>query len=308
MAGFQVLTTVLKFVPLVLLATVGMFFAVPAGNWPAWNPSGGSSVSAVSAALTVATFAYLGIETAAIAAARVSDARRNVPRATMWGTVSTAVIYLLVTIAIFGIVPNETLQTSGAPFADAFNAMFGGTWSGKVVSLFAVISGIGALNGWTMISGEVPQAAARNSLFPEAFGRENRNGVPAFGIIISTALASLTVIIALGSSGGVEAFTRIVLFSGITVGVPYFFSILVQLYYLFTDGRRPNLAIFPREIAVATAALFFTFWMIAGSGQLAAYLSLLIFLIGFVMMTYMYVKSGRFGAKQLDPPGPAERL
>jgi basic amino acid/polyamine antiporter, APA family len=299
MGGFQLVTTVLKFLPLVFLATVGLVFAFHIGNWPAWNPGGGSVFGAISSALTVATFAYVGVETATIAASKVKDPEKNVPKATVLGTLSTAAIYLLVTLAVFGIVPNHTLQTSGAPFSDAFNTIFGGTWGGKLVALFAVISGLGALNGWTMICGEVPQAAARNNLFPPAFARQNKNGVPAFGIIVSTILASLAVIAALSSSGGVAAFSQIVLFSGVTVGLPYFFSIMVQLYYVYTEGRKLK-ATFHREAVIAIIALIFTFWMIAGSGQMAVYLAFLIFLLGLIMMTYLYIRTGRFGVKELD--------
>lgn len=297
---FQLVTTVLKFLPLAFLATVGLFFAFRLGNWPAWNPAGGNTLFAVSSAITVATFAYIGIEAAAIGAGRVRNPQRNVPRATVYGTTATALLYILVTVAVFGIVPNEVLRESGAPFTDAFNAIFGGTWSGKLVALFAVISGLGALNGWTMVCGEVPYAAARDKLFPKAFARTNRHGMPVFSIVTSAVLASLTVVLALGLRGGLDAFTEIVMFAGVTVGIPYFFSVLVQLYYLYTKGRGLNPATFPREVMVAVAALVFTFWMIAGSGQFAVYLSMLIFLLGFVMMTFLHIQTGRFGNGQKE--------
>lgn len=299
---FQLVTTVVKFLPLAFLATVGLFVAFKLGNWPDWNPAGGNTLFAVSSALTVATFAYIGIEAAAIGAGRVRNPQRNVPRATVYGTMATALVYILVTVAVFGIVPNETLRSSGAPFTDAFNAIFGGTWSGKLVALFAVISGLGALNGWTMVCGEVPYAAARDSLFPKIFATTNRHGMPAFSIVSSAALASLTVVLALGFRGGIDAFTEIVMFAGVTVGVPYFFSVLVQLYYLFTEGRRLEVATFPREVIIAVIALVFTFWMIAGSGQFAVYLSMLIFLVGFVMMAFLHIQTGRFGVHQLHAP------
>jgi len=297
---FQLVTTIMKFLPLAFLATVGLFFACTLGNWPTWNPAGGSTLFAVSSALTVATFAYVGIEAAAIGAGRVKNPQRNVPRATVYGTLATALLYILVTIAVFGIVPNETLRASGAPFTDAFNAIFGGTWSGKLVALFAVISGLGALNGWTMVCGEVPYAAARDRLFPQVFARTNRHGMPVFSIVSSAALASIAVVLALGLRGGIDAFTEIVMFSGVTVGIPYFFSVLVQLYYLFTEGRRLNPATFPREVIVAVLALIFTFWMIAGSGQFAVYISMLIFLVGFVMMAFLHIQTDRFGVHKLD--------
>lgn len=299
---FQIITTVLKFLPLAFLATVGVVFAVRLGNWPEWNPAGGNTLFALSSALTVATFAYVGIEAAAIGAGRVRNPQRNVPRATVYGTIATALLYILVTVAVFGIVSNETLRSSGAPFTDAFDAIFGGTWSGKLVALFAVISGLGALNGWTMVCGEVPYAAARDGLFPKVFGGTNRHGMPAFSIVSSAILASVAAGLALGLRGGIDAFTEIVMFSGVTVGLPYFFSVLVQLYYLFTEGRRLELATFPREVIVAAIALAFTFWMIAGSGQFAVYVSMLIFLAGFVMMASLYVQGGRFGTHQLHAP------
>lgn len=300
MGSFQTVTTILKFMPLVFIGTIGLFFAFGEANWPAFNPSGEGTLSSLSTALTIATFSYVGVETAAIAASKVRNPERNVPKATLYGTLATAAVYLLVTVAIFGIVPNETLQSSGAPFSDAFNSIFGGTWGGKLVAAFAVISGIGALNGWTMICGEVPQAAAKNKLFPSVFAKNNEHGVPAFGIVSSAALASIAVVLALSSSGGVDAFSEIVKFSGVTVGIPYFFSVLVQLYWMYTEGRKINIPNFGRDIAICVVALVFTFWMIAGSGQLAGYLGMLILLLGFVMMPYLYIETGHFGAEKLD--------
>jgi APA family basic amino acid/polyamine antiporter len=116
-------------------------------------------------------------------------------------------------------------------------------------------------------------------------------------------VASVAVVVALSSSGGVAAFSQIVLFSGVTVGVPYFFSVMVQLYYLYTEGRRLDPRTFPREAVLAIVALVFSFWMIAGSDQLAIYLAFLIFLIGFFVMLYLYIRTGRFGVTHLNETG-----
>lgn len=301
MGVFQTLTVVLKFLPLVFVATVGLFYAVRLGNWPGWNPSGEGLLGSLSTSLTIATFSYIGIETAAIAAARVRHPARNVPRATLFGTLTSAIVYLLVTIAIFGIMPNESLQASTAPFSDVFNIIFGGSWGGKLVAGFAIISGLGALNGWTMICGEVPQAAARDGLFPQAFARSNRNGVPAFGIIVSTVLASIAVILALSSSGGVDAFTKIVQFAGVAIGVPFFFSVLVQIYWLYTEGGLVSSTSFGRDVFIAIVALVFSLWIVIGSGQQAAFLGLLILLLGFVVMMVLFVESGTFGPRDGKP-------
>jgi basic amino acid/polyamine antiporter, APA family len=183
--ALQVVTTVLKFVPLLFMATVGLFF-IDAGNFGSFNVSGLSAGAAISAAAAIALFSYLGIETASVAAGRVRNPRRNVGRATVLGTLGCAVVYILGTVAVFGTVPNAALQTSTAPFTDSANAMFGGSWAGQAVAVAAVVSGLGALIGWTLIVAEMSMAAARDGLFPAQFNR-TRRGVPAFGIVIDAA-------------------------------------------------------------------------------------------------------------------------
>ncbi len=310
MAKFQVVTSILKFIPMIFLGTVGIYYAFKLGNWPEWNPSGESTMFAVSNSIAIATFSYVGVECASVAAAAVKNPEKNVPLATVIGTLVCAAVYILVTVAIYGIVPYETLKTSGAPFADAFNTIFGVDWAGKVVAAFAVISGIGALNGWTMIAAAVPQAAAENNLFPPAFKKLNRNGVPYWGVITATTFASVAVIAALSTAGGVEAFSKIVTFSGVTVGVPYFFSVLTQLYWLYTNGRRILDPIkFVRECIIAVIGLVFTYWMVIGSGELANYLAFIVFLAGFVMMTWMFIRTGKFANPKLadDSKTPAQQ-
>ena len=133
--------------------------------------SGGSDLAAVGIGLALGLFSYLGVETAAVAAGQVRDPDRNVPRASPLGTLACAAVYLVSLFVVFGVVPNSELQESNAPFSTAVNTMFGGSWAGYVMGLAVVVSGFGALNGWTMICAEMPLAAAKDGLFPERFGR-----------------------------------------------------------------------------------------------------------------------------------------
>ena len=113
-AAFQVVTTVLKFIPLIFMATVGLLF-IRTANFGEFNASGTSWFSAISAAGAIALFSYLGIETASVAAGRVRDPRRNVGRATVLGTLACAAVYLLGTLTVFGTVPHDELIGSTAP-------------------------------------------------------------------------------------------------------------------------------------------------------------------------------------------------
>jgi APA family basic amino acid/polyamine antiporter len=259
MGTFQVWTTVLKFIPLVIMSTVGLAY-IDVDNFTPWNVSGDTNISAVGGAMAICLFSYLGVETAAVAAAKVRDPERNVPRATVYGTLASAGVYLLSMVAIFGILPTTALaeDANKASYSAAANVMAGGTWAGDLMAAAVIISGIGALNGWTMICAEMPLAAAKDGLFPARFAGLSGRGVPAFGIVASTALASIAMVVSYLGSSGATVFTTLVLMSGITAAVPYAFSALAQLTWLYRERTVRNPRLLVRDGVVAVVALLFS--------------------------------------------------
>ncbi|WP_208430726.1 MULTISPECIES: APC family permease [Aeromicrobium] len=252
----QVVTTVLKFIPLLFLATVGLFF-ITSQNFSTWNTSGDSDVSAIGGAMAICLFTYLGVETAAVAAAKVRNPRRNIPRATVFGTLASAVVYMLSLTAIFGILPTATLslEENRDSYAVATNTILGGTWSGDLVAAAVIISGIGASNGWTMICAEMPRAAAEDGLFPAAFTRTNWRGAPFVGIVCSTLFASAAVLVSFWGADGSTVFTTLVLTTGITAAIPFGFSALAQIVWRVRDRRLGITAHFVRDVLVAVVAV-----------------------------------------------------
>jgi APA family basic amino acid/polyamine antiporter len=257
MGSVQVVTTILKFAALAFVSVVGLFY-ISSANFSPWNVSGESTVAAIGGAMAIALFSYLGVEVASVAAGKVRDPDRNIPRATVFGTLATAVVYMLSLTAVFGIVPNGQLQVATAPFSDAVNLMFGGTWAGKVMAIFVIISGLGALNGWTMICAEMPLAAARDGLFPERFKRLSTRGVPVFGILASTVLASIAMAINYLGSSGETVFTTLVLMTGITAAIPYAFSALAQIKWRWIDHKTLETPRFVRDMIIAVVSLVFS--------------------------------------------------
>ena len=258
--SFQVVTTVLKFIPLLLMGTLGLFF-VSGANFTPWNASGDSSLSAIGGAMAICLFSYLGVETAAVAAGRVRDPERNVPRATVFGTLASAAVYLLSMVAVFGIIPASALaqDANKASYSVAADHVVGsGSWAGNLVALAVIVSGIGALNGWTMICAEMPLAAAKDGLFPRRFAALSSRGAPAFGIVASTALASLAAVISYLGTSGSTVFTTLVLMTGITAAIPFGFSALAQIVWRVRD-RQQSLSSpwFVRDVVVAGVSLLF---------------------------------------------------
>jgi APA family basic amino acid/polyamine antiporter len=126
------------------------------------------------------------------------------------------------------------------------------------MAVVVIISGLGALNGWTMICAEMPLAAATDGIFPERFRQISRAGVPAFGIVASTLLASIVMIVNYLGANGAAAFTTLVLMTGITAAIPYGFSALAQIKWRFEDRRLGVTTRFLRDVIVAVLALVFS--------------------------------------------------
>jgi APA family basic amino acid/polyamine antiporter len=269
MGSIQILTTILKFFALAFISTVGLFY-IDSANYTPWNVSSQSTLAAIGSGMAIALFSYIGVETASVAAGKVRDPDRNVGRATILGTIATAVVYILSLVAIFGILTNAQLQSTDEPFSTAANAIFGGTWAGDVMALLIIVSGLGALNGWTMICAEMPLAAAKDGIFPERFKRLNKAGAPAFGILASTTLASVAIIFNYLGSNGASAFTTLVLMTGITAAIPYTFSALAQLKWRWADHKKGPTPHFIRDVAVAVLCIVFSILFVVYSRNTGA--------------------------------------
>ena len=205
MGSFQVWTSVIKFIPLAIMSTVGLLY-ISSANFTPFNTSGETSLAAIGGAMALCLFSYLGVETASVAAARVRDPDRNVPRATIMGTLASAVVYLLSLVAVFGIVGTAGLSESSAPFSTAFDAMWG-SWASQAAAAAVIVSGFGALVGWTMICAQMPYAAAKDGVFPERFAVLSDRAMPTFGIVASTALASVVMVVSFWGTRGTTSST-----------------------------------------------------------------------------------------------------
>jgi len=306
MAWFQNVTVVLKFLPLLAVAIFGWFF-VSSANFGPFNASGGSLYDAINLAAGVALFSFIGVECASIAAGRVKDPRRNVGRASVLGTAAAGLLYVAVTAAVMGLVPHDQLVNDGAPFVAAFETMFSGWgWAGKFVALVAVISGIGALNGWTMVTAEMPYAAAKDGLFLHHFTKENKAGAPWFGIVVSTAVASLLMGWSYSTDAGLDVFTYLVGLSVVTVAIPYFMSACAQLTYLVSGRRRVEGWRLTRDLTIAVLGAMFAMWVTFSSGYLAVYQAVLLLMVGIPLYAFLKARRERLGMVEAPIEVPSD--
>lgn len=191
--GVQVVTTALKLLPMLAIALLGgwLLLTSPA-SYAAHPPTTPVTLGGVMAASTIALFAMLGIESASVPAARVDDPGRTIPRSTMTGTVLTVIIYIIVSTVPLLLIRQQELAEASAPFA-LLMERFAAAGSGRWLALFVVISGLGALNGWTLLAGELTRTMAGNGVLPAVLARDNRHGAPAVALLVIGILGSAMV-------------------------------------------------------------------------------------------------------------------
>ncbi len=280
----QLVTVVMKLVPLVLIGTLGLLYIQP-GAFAFEPPAGETPIGAVNAAVALTLFAFLGFESAGIPADNVVDPDRTIPRATVLGTVVTAVVYVASTVAVMGILSADVLTGSSAPFADAGRAIWGG-WAGALMGLGAIVSCVGCLNGWILVAGQIPMAMARDGLFPALFARTREDGTPANAVLISGGLAVLLLVSSFTGTL-VELYTKTVLLATLTAVVPYLFGAMTELRLALSEEGTAAVSGAAGRLVVPAAAFAYAMWAIIGAGQETVYLGFILLLAGLPVYVWL---------------------
>lgn len=277
-AGFvQIVTTVLKLVPLVLIGTLG-FLWVDAANFSPWNVSGQSDLAAISGAAALTLWAYLGLESATVPSGNVIEPEKTIPRATIIGVLIAAAVYIAVTTVAIGVVPPEALALSSAPLADAAREMWG-VAGGILIAIGAVISTFGTLNGFTLLCGQVPYGAALDHIFPDRMGQLSRYGTPANALIFSNLLASILVTMNF-AKGLVGAFNTIILLAVMSSLLPYALCSLAELMILARGGRTLKGPALAKVAILGALGFLYSLWALYGAGAETVFLGFLLVLAG----------------------------
>ena len=174
-----------------------------------------------SIALTL--WAFLGMESAAQNSDAVENPKRDVPLACMFGTLGAAVVYVLSTTVIQGIVPNAELAKSTGPFGLAYAQMFSPT-VGSIVMALAILACLGSLLGWQFTLAQTAKSAADERMFPTFFSKVNRMGAPITGMIILGVVQSLLALSTISPTLS-EQFSALVNLAVVTNVLPYIISL-----------------------------------------------------------------------------------
>ena len=262
---FQVATTVLKLLPLVLVLGI---IAVIAFSNPATFTSSQAEpfhLTQITPALGVIFFAALGFEGASLVAQRVQNPQRNIVRATMYGMAIVLLIFFVTSMGIVLATPTAELQDSSASFA-TFASTYAGGWAGNFVALFAAISAIGCLNAVVMIIGEVPFAMARLGQLPQWMAPGNDRQVGQRPMLAGIGIAATIILI--GTTGVGSQVIDFLL--RLTTAATIWFFAGVCLAGLKVGIKR----------ALSLLGLAFCAWVLYGTGAEASLLGIGLMVVG----------------------------
>ncbi|MFT7550116.1 MAG: APA family basic amino acid/polyamine antiporter [Rhodothermales bacterium] len=273
----QLVTTLLKLAPLVLISTMGL---VAGDISMAFSPAAATDQSFIlmMAGIVILTMgAFIGVEAATVPADDTVDPAKTIPRALMWGTITATIVYMLATAGVMSLVPGDALAASSSPFADAAEMLLGPGGS-RLVAIGAMISILGALNANVLLSGQMPRAAALDGLFPPVFSRLNSHGAPYASILVSGVVATGLILMNY-TKGVVAAFQLLLALTTLATLIPYAASGAAEAVLQYRE-RKGGQALRLGTLAAAGGAVIFSLFAILGSGIETSIYGLLLFAAG----------------------------
>ncbi len=253
--------TVLAMIPLLAIAFLGWFWFNPQIFFGSWNPHHDSSWDAISTSAAFALWAFMGVESAAVASDVIENPKRNVPLATMIGLVIAGLLYVSTCTVLMGIMPAEELAKSSAPFADAAAKVIGPTGA-VIIALCAIFKAGSSLVGWTLTISQSAAAAARDGLFPKVFGHIDSRGIPRLNFLITGVLMSLIVVLTASPTIS-QQFNEIIDMAIILTILPYMYSgvAFLKIGMIAGTNRWHHYLV----VSIVAIVSIYCLWVVAGS-------------------------------------------
>jgi len=270
-------------IPVAGLSLIGWFWFSGSTFKAAWNPKGLSLVQGMGSSIALTLWAFLGMESAAQNSDAVENPKRNVPLACMLGTLGAAVIYVLSTTVIQGIVPNEELAQSTGPFGLVYAQMFNPTVGSTIMAL-AVMACLGSLLGWQFTIAQTAKSAAEDRMFPAFFAKVTESNAPIRGMLVMGVVQSAMALSTISPSLS-EQFSVLVNLAVVTNVIPYIIALSALIVMMQKANVEPGA--YRRNVVVAVVAMLYSVYAIYASGANAVLGGTVVMGIGFVIFGFL---------------------
>ena len=251
-----------------------------------WNPHNVPTFEAIGVSISMTLWAFLGLESACANADAVENPEKNVPIAVLGGTLGAAVIYIVSTNVIAGIVPNLELASSTAPFGLAFAHMFNET-IGKVIMGLMVMSCFGSLLGWQFTIAQVFKSSAEEGYFPAFFKKVTSKDAPIVGMVTITALQTLLSLMTISPSLN-KQFNVLVDLAVVTNVIPYLLSMAALAVLLKAENVAPQK--YKTTVFVAFIGSLYSIYALYAAGEQAMLYGSIVTFVGWTLYGFVSYK------------------
>ena len=287
-----IVTTVLKIVPLVVFVVIGAINFNPEMLSTVSSPEV-AGMSTLPAAIAIALWAFVGIESATVPAGEIKNPEINIRKSTIYGTLIAAAVYISVSIVSMGVLDQATLAQSNAPLADIINAATGGSWGGNLMALGAIVSTLGATSGWILTTARSAYGAAEDKLFPSVFKKLHPKFMtPVAALVISGVFANILLI--LNYVGSLNAAFNFMLLLATLAFLPaYAFAAAAEIVLLKKHSADFNFWNFIKNSFVALLAFGYSIYAIYGTGAEVVMYGFILMLMGIPCYLYMMLENNK---------------
>ncbi len=269
--------------PVGALSLIGWFWFSKDTFAAAWNPQGLSIAQGMGSSISLTLWAFLGMESAAQNSAAVENPKRDVPLACLFGTLGAAVIYVLSTTVIQGIVPNAELADSTGPFGLAYAHMFNPT-VGSIIMALAVLACLGSLLGWQFTIAQTGKSAAEERMFPAFFAKVNSMGAPITGMIVLGVVQTLLALSTISPTLS-EQFSALVNLAVVTNVIPYVVALSALMVMMKTakvaEGK------YRGDVVIAVVAMGYSVFALYASGKEAVMGGMLVLGVAYIIWGFI---------------------
>ncbi len=219
--------TVVKIVPLVLFIIIMAFvFSSSKFDFNFWGENletqvklGGLSTQ-IKSTMLVTLWAFIGIEGAVVMSNRARTPN-DVGKATLLGFMGCLAIYVLLSLLPFGYMSQEEIAGIANPSTAGILEKIVGPWGAWLMNIGLLVSVLTSWLAWTMVTAEIPHAAAKNGTFPKEFAIENKQGSPSVSLWVTSIMMQLFILLVYFSN---NAWNTMLSITGVMVLPAYFMS------------------------------------------------------------------------------------
>ena len=288
-------------IPVAGLSIIGWFWFKSDVLVAAWNPNNLTNSEAISKAIPLTLWAFLGMESAAQASDAVENPKRTVPLACLFGTLGAAVVYVLSTTVIQGIIPNAELANASAPFALVYAQMFNPI-VGNIIMALAVMACVGSLLGWQFTLAQTAKMTADQGMFPKLFSKVNSRNAPLMGMLACGVLQTLMALSTISPNAS-EQFGKLVNLAAVTNLIPYVTALTGLFVMMYKASVSPK--VYLRNTPALLIAVAYSLYALHACGKDAVFGGALVLAFGYPLyglLAKRFATVSATGQPRVDTP------